>query len=90
MANLNAGFPGMAGAAQALQIAQRIRKFGVRSDRLDMIDLQPPPFAALDALPAVAVQRLNPQGFPARTACDLGAMAAVFIAQAAHRVTCSS
>jgi|GEM_PF-4007144 len=55
MTNLNSGFPGMATATKALQVAQRIRKFGVCSDRLDVIDLEPPPFATLDALPAVTV-----------------------------------
>jgi hypothetical protein len=32
VAYLKSGFPGMAGAAKHLQIAQRIGKFGVRSD----------------------------------------------------------
>ena len=81
MPHLNSGFPGVAGAAKALQIAQRIGKFGVRSDRLDVIHLKPPPFAALDALPAVTVQRLHPQRLPSRPARHLGAMALVFFSQ---------
>jgi hypothetical protein len=55
VANLNSGFPGMAAATKALQIAQRIGKFRVCSDWLDVIDLKPSPLAALDALPAVTV-----------------------------------
>jgi hypothetical protein len=55
VADLNSGFPGMTTATKALQITQRIREFGVCSDRLDVIDLKPPPLTALDALPAVTI-----------------------------------
>ena len=90
MTNLNSGFPGMAGTTKALQIAQRIRKFRVCSDGLDVIDLKPSPFAALDALPAVTIQRLHTKRLPARPACDLGRVPLVFVAQPTHAVTCMS
>ena len=90
VADLNSGFPGVTGATEALQIAQRIGKFGVSFDGLNVIDLKPPPFAALDALPAVTVQRLHPQSLPARPLAHFGAVALVFVAQAAHAITCMS
>jgi hypothetical protein len=64
-ANLNSGFPGMAGTAKRLQITQRIRKFRPIPDRLDMIDLKPVPGAALHALPAVTLKREHAHSLPA-------------------------
>jgi len=71
MPHLNSGFPGMAAPAKALQIAQNIGQFRVRSDGLDMIHLQPPTLTAGHTGPAVTVQRLHPHRLPTRPACDL-------------------
>lgn len=78
MSHLNSCFSGMAPATKDLEIAQRIGKFGVCSDGQNVVAFQTTPFATLNALPAVTVQCLHPQSFPAGTACDLGRVPLVF------------
>lgn len=65
VAALDPGFPGVAGAAEGLEIARVERQFRVRPDWLDVVDFQPPPLGALAALPAVPLKDLVPQHLPA-------------------------
>ena len=56
MPALNSGLARVTGRAERLQIGQVEGAFGRAAHRLDMVDLQPVPPAALDASPAVAAQ----------------------------------
>ena len=75
MADFESGFSCVAAPAKALNIVQIVRQFRVRSDRQDMIAFQPATFAALDALPVVAIQHFDPQSLPALRAGDAVAVA---------------
>ena len=74
-AALNPGFSGVTGGTQGLAIARRIGQMGVRSDRLDMIDLEPLLIAAGNTGPAIAFKNGKAQRLPAPGAGDAFRMA---------------
>ncbi|WBQ11437.1 hypothetical protein L2D01_06555 [Hyphomonadaceae bacterium ML37] len=65
MAALDARFRRVTGRANRLEIFEVEGAFGVRPHRLDVINLEPGPGAALDTSPAIAAQRLQADGLPA-------------------------
>ena len=84
MPDLNSGFPGMTFSAEALEISQSKTQFGMGPHGQDVIHFQKAALATLDALPAVAVQRLQPHGLPAWRTADLGAVIGIVPALHAH------
>src|SRR5262249_24363880 len=62
------------GRAKRLKILESERQLGMRSNGLDMIDLEAPARAALNAPEAVAALGLQTQGRPARGADDASAI----------------
>ena len=87
MPHLNSGFPGVAPPAKDLQIRQDIGEVRPIPDRLDVVAFKTTPRAALDALPAIPLKRLHPQGLPTWAARDVPGMAAICLEHAHDRTT---
>ena len=82
MPDLNSGFPGMAAATQALQIAQSERQFGMRLDRQDVIHLKAASFRALDTGPAITLKGCHAQSLPPGRPADPRGMVRIVAALA--------
>jgi hypothetical protein len=65
MPALDARFRRVTGRAQGLEIGEVEGEFRVRAHGPDVINFEPDTRSALDALPAIAAQRLQPEGLPA-------------------------
>jgi len=61
----------MTSAAQSLQVVKVVSQIRARPYWLDVVYLKPQSLVALDTLPAIAGERLHPQGFPSRPARDV-------------------
>lgn len=65
MPALDPGFLGVAAGAKRLEIAGAVGQRRVRPDRLDVIDLEPPAFAAFLAAKTVTLEDIHSQDVPA-------------------------